>query len=42
VLAISGRFVDFDTNKQIVEAFINTQFAGGRHSQRVDKINALD
>lgn len=42
VVTLSGRFVDFDTNTQIVGAFLSTEFAGGRHAQRVEKIMALD
>ena len=42
VLTLSGRFVELDINKEILTTFLNTAFGGGRHSQRVDKINALD
>lgn len=33
---------DFSTAKDIINMFMNTPFAGGRHSRRVDKINAID
>lgn len=41
VLAIGQRYVDFDTAKQIVNAFLSTPFDGGRHQRRVDKIETL-
>lgn len=42
VITLSGRFVSLETNKQIVATFLTTEFAGGRHAQRVAKIMALD
>ncbi|MCD8200231.1 MAG: ribose 5-phosphate isomerase B [Coriobacteriaceae bacterium] len=42
VLTLSGRFVDFDTNRQILEVFLKTEFEGGRHKRRVDKIRSLE
>lgn len=42
IITLSGRFVDAETNIQIVDAFLNTDFAGGRHSGRVEKMMALD
>lgn len=42
VVTISGRFVDLETNKQIVDTFLTTEFAGGRHALRVAKIMNLD
>jgi ribose 5-phosphate isomerase B len=38
VLAISGRFVDLDTNKRIVTNFLTTPFGEARHTARVQKI----
>jgi ribose 5-phosphate isomerase B len=38
VLALAARFVDEETNMKIVEAFTNTEFEGGRHERRVNKI----
>ena len=38
VATLSGRFVDLETNKAILGTFLGTQFAGGRHAQRVAKI----
>lgn len=42
VVCLSGRFVDLELNKQIVKAFLETEFEGGRHEARVAKIMALD
>ena len=38
VLALPARFVDESTAKSIVEAFLSTEFEGGRHERRVEKI----
>ncbi len=38
VLALPARFIDLDTAKACVEKFITTDFEGGRHQCRVDKI----
>lgn len=42
VITLSGRFVDVETNKNILDVFLATPFAGGRHAGRVEKINNLD
>lgn len=42
VVTLSGRFVDLDVNEQIVEAFLTTEFAGGRHARRVAKIMDIE
>ncbi|MCL2024771.1 MAG: RpiB/LacA/LacB family sugar-phosphate isomerase [Coriobacteriia bacterium] len=42
VLTLSGRFVDYDTNVAIVEAFLGTPYAGARHQHRLDKITRLE
>jgi len=38
VLALGGRFVTEELAMQIVDTFIATDFEGGRHQQRIDKI----
>ncbi len=38
VLVLPGRFIDQDTCKVIVEAYLNTDFEGGRHEARIKKI----
>ena len=42
IVTVSGRFVDDATNRAIVKAFLETEFAGGRHTGRVEKIMALE
>lgn len=42
VLALGARIVTDDAAKTIVDAWLQTQFAGGRHQQRVDKITRLE
>lgn len=42
VLCISGRFVSLEVNKKIVDNFLTTEFAGGRHAGRVEKIMRED
>ena len=38
VLCIPARFVSEDVAKEITTEFINTEFEGGRHANRVNKI----
>ena len=38
VIALGQKYVDFETAKQIVDNFLNTEFEGGRHADRVRKI----
>lgn len=42
VITLSGRFVDLETNEEILRTFLSTAFGGGRHAQRVEKIMELD
>ncbi len=42
VITLSGRFVDLHTNQEILDAFVATEFGGGRHAGRVRKISALE
>ena len=42
VITLSGRFVPLDENERILDAFLATDFGGGRHAGRVEKIMALD
>lgn len=41
VVTVSGRFVTDEVNRAIVKAFLETDFGGGRHAGRVEKIMAL-
>jgi ribose 5-phosphate isomerase B len=38
VLALPSRFISEDLAIEIVDAFLNTDFEGGRHARRVNKI----
>ena len=42
VVTLSGRFSSEETNRAIVEAFLSTDFGGGRHAGRVEKIAQLE
>ena len=42
VITLSGRFVERAENEKILDAFLETEFGGGRHAGRVEKIMALD
>ena len=42
VLTLGERSTNPATARRIIELFLDTPFAGGRHQKRVDKINALD
>lgn len=42
VICLSGRFVSEETNKEVVKVFLETEFAGGRHTQRVEKMMRED
>lgn len=39
VICLPVRFISKETALQIVDAFLNTPFEGGRHQTRVDKID---
>ena len=39
VLALPGRFISRQDAYNMIEAFFNTDFEGGRHQARIDKIN---
>ena len=42
MLAFGGRVTGPDLAKNIVDAYINAEFEGGRHQNRIDKISALE
>ena len=42
VLAMGGRVLGFGLAGEIVRAWLTTEFAGGRHERRVNKIMALE
>ncbi|MBS4013862.1 MAG: ribose 5-phosphate isomerase B [Bacteroidetes bacterium] len=39
IVAIPARFISEDEALKIVDIFLNTEFEGGRHQKRVDKIS---
>lgn len=39
VLCLPARFISIASSIEIVEVFLDTEFEGGRHEKRVDKIN---
>ena len=41
VLALGARLVGPDMAKACVQAFLGTQFAGGRHQRRIDQLSTL-
>ena len=38
VLALPGRFITNEEAIEMVRTFLNTDFEGGRHQRRIDKI----
>lgn len=42
VLAIGGRIVADEMARQIVDAFLTTPFAGGRHARRIAQLTDLE
>lgn len=39
VCSMPARFISFDLAKEIVDIFLDTNFEGGRHQKRIDKIS---
>ena len=42
VLALAGRLTGRETGLEILRAWLDTPFAGGRHARRVDKIGEME
>ena len=42
VLALGAKVVKEDKALKLIDIFLNTEFEGGRHQQRVDKITAVE
>lgn len=42
VLAMGGRIIGPETAKAIVKTWLITEFGGGRHKRRIDKISAFE
>ena len=41
-IGLSGRFVSLEDNLKLVDTFLTTEFEGGRHEKRVEKIMRED
>jgi len=41
VIAMGGRVVDESTAIEMTQVFLNTEFEGGRHARRVEKLNNI-
>ena len=42
VLCLGGRVIGVGTALELCDLFVNTQFEGGRHQARIDKITAIE
>ncbi|MTI80613.1 MAG: ribose 5-phosphate isomerase B [Firmicutes bacterium] len=42
ILAFGSRVINLDTAKELVKAFLETEYAGGRHQKRVEKISDIE
>ena len=42
VLCLGGRVIGIGTAIELAEIFVKTEFEGGRHQRRIDKITALE
>jgi len=42
ILILGGRIIAKDLAMKIVGIWLNTEFEGGRHQRRIDKINKID
>ena len=42
ILALGGRFTDFETAKQIVDTWLTTDYEGGRHDKRVKMLDEIE
>lgn len=38
IIAMPARFISFEQAKDIIDSFLNSEFEGGRHQKRIDKI----
>lgn len=41
IISLPGRFVSFELAWKMVQLFLTTEFEGGRHARRVEKISQL-
>ena len=41
ILSLPGRFIDFNLAVEMIKTFLNTEFEGGRHIPRINKIASI-
>ncbi len=41
IIALSGRFIDYELGVDLVRIFMTSKFEGGRHQGRIDKMKIL-
>ena len=39
ILSLPARFISLEEAKEIVDLFLSTEFEGGRHQRRIEKID---
>jgi ribose 5-phosphate isomerase B len=42
VLALGAKFLSFDEVKRAIDIFLGTEFEGGRHKRRIEKIDKIE
>ena len=42
ILCLGGRVIGVGTALELVDLFVDTEFEGGRHQKRIDKITAIE
>ena len=42
ILCLGGRVIGIGTALELVDLFVSTEFEGGRHQKRIDKITAIE
>jgi len=42
VLVLGGRVLGYDLARAILDVWVNTEFSGGRHQRRLDKIDTIE
>ncbi len=42
IIAFGARIVGIETAKEIINAYLNNEFEGGRHQMRIDMISAIE
>lgn len=42
ILCLAARFMSFEEIKKSISTFLNTEFEGGRHQQRIEQIDSIE